>query len=784
MEAIADFHIHSRFAMACSKNITLPGLDAGARQKGISIIGTGDFTHPAWLAEIKNELVPAEQGLFKLRNSGTGTRFVLSTEVCTVFESGGKSKKIHNCILAPTLEVADEINLSLSKFGDLRSDGRPLLTMSAAQLVEALMGISKEIFVFPAHTWTPWFGVFGAFSGFDSMEEAYEDQAKHIYALETGLSCYDGETEVLTEDGWKKFPSLRYTDKICTLNQRTSEIEFQEPKRITASQYRGKMYKLKTKRIDLLVTPNHKLFWAPFASHKPIKFNLSEAKSLFGRSKTFKKDGLWTGQNKKCFELPAVKIRHGSRYYSGARDKKCKSLLIEPWLKFFGFWIAEGHTSNDGNRGSYAVVLSNTNKKIMDEMKTLLEKMDYNPYLSYNKNTKCYQLRVRDFQLFDYLSQFGKSYQKFIPPEIKSLSNNLLTIFFRYYIIGDGHIYGRTKKGLSATTNSIRLRDDLQEIALKMGMSAYYKLGSPKGTPLKSLNKAQYKSTHDAWVVYFIRRNLHSVVPSTLKKYGYTEKWVDFDGPVHCVTVKNHIVYIRRNSIPIWCGNSDPDMNWRISKLDKYALLSNSDPHSIPKIGREANVFDFDDGALAYDSIIKAIKEKDKKHFKMTIEFYPEEGKYHYDGHRGCDVSLSPQESKKYNGRCPVCGKRLTIGVEHRVEELADRPQGYKPKDAIPFVHVVPLIEVLSYVTRKGDKSMHVQGLYTKLIEKFGSEFNVTMKADIEQIKGVDRELAQAIEKIRTGDVNLIPGYDGVFGTVDIMKRIKPKPKGRQASLI
>ncbi|MDE1825834.1 MAG: DNA helicase UvrD [Candidatus Micrarchaeota archaeon] len=416
MEAIADFHIHSRFAMACSKNITLQGLDLGARQKGISVIGTGDFTHPTWLNEIKNELVPAEQGLFKRRNSDSETRFALSAEVCTVFESAGKSKKIHNCILVPTLEAAEEINQSLSKFGDLRSDGRPLLGMSAAQMVETLMGISKDVFVFPAHAWTPWFGVFGAFSGFDSMEEAYEDQVKHIHALETGLS-------------------------------------------------------------------------------------------------------------------------------------------------------------------------------------------------------------------------------------------------------------------------------------------------------------------------------------------------------------------------------SDPEMNWRISKLDKYALLSNSDPHSIPKIGREANVFDFEENELSYNSIIKAIKGKDKRHFKMTIEFYPEEGKYHYDGHRGCDVSLSPEESKKYNGRCPVCGKRLTIGVEHRVEELADRPQGYKPKDAIPFVHVVPLIEVLSYVTRKGDKSMHVQGLYTKLIEKFGSEFNVTIKADIDQIKEVDKDLAAAIEKVRSDDVNLIPGYDGVFGTVDILKRIKAKPRGMQKSL-
>ncbi|MDE1828572.1 MAG: DNA helicase UvrD [Candidatus Micrarchaeota archaeon] len=416
MEVIADFHIHSRYAMACSKSITIRGIDEGARQKGIRVIGTGDFTHPLWLAEIKQALEPAEQGLWMVKGLRTATRFTLSTEVSTVFDHGGKAKKIHNCVLAPSLEIVDQINSALAKYGSLSADGRPTLGMSASALVEILHSISPDIFVFPAHAWTPWFGVFGAFSGFDSMEEAYEDMAQHIHAFETGLS-------------------------------------------------------------------------------------------------------------------------------------------------------------------------------------------------------------------------------------------------------------------------------------------------------------------------------------------------------------------------------SDPDMNWRVSKLDRYTPLSNSDPHSIPKIGREANVFEFEEKDLSYNSILNAIKQKDKRHFKSTIEFYPGEGKYHYDGHRNCNISLSPQQAKKYNGMCPVCGRRLTIGVLHRVEQLADRPEGFVPKDAIPFVHAVPLVEVLSYITKKGDKTLYVQNLYERLMRKFGSEFNLTLHAQISEIEEVDKDLAEAISRIRTENVSVIPGYDGLFGTVDIMRRIKEEKKGTQRSL-
>lgn len=407
MDYIADLHIHSSYAMACARNITLRSLINTADHKGISIVGTGDFTHPKWISEMKNEIEEEREGIYALSKNSGKARFVLSAEVCTIFDKLNTVKKIHNCILAPNLEVVEQISSNLEKFGSLSSDGRPILNMSAAELVEILHGISKDILVFPAHAWTPHFGVFGAFSGFDHMADAFEDQAMHIHAFEMGLS-------------------------------------------------------------------------------------------------------------------------------------------------------------------------------------------------------------------------------------------------------------------------------------------------------------------------------------------------------------------------------SDALMNYRISENDKYTLLSNSDAHSLPKMGREANVFSFDKDP-EYKDIIDAIVNKDRKKIKMNIGFYPEEGKYHNDGHRNCRVSMTPQESKIYNGRCPVCGGRITIGVLHRIDELADREYGYIPKGAVPYVHSMLLDELIAYIMEKTTTAKAVKELAERLVYRFGTEFDVMLNADINEVAKIDAEVAKAVENIREEKVNLIPGYDGVFGIVDIMGREREK---------
>jgi len=391
----------------------LEGISEGAKIKGINLVGTGDFSHPAWLKELKEKLEPVDDtGFFEYN----GVYFSLTNEVATYFEYEGKIKRVHHVIHAPSFEVVEQINEKLSKYGDLSVDGRPILKMSAPELVEILMEISKDILVYPAHGWTPWMSCLGSRSGFDSVDECYQDQVKNISALETGLS-------------------------------------------------------------------------------------------------------------------------------------------------------------------------------------------------------------------------------------------------------------------------------------------------------------------------------------------------------------------------------SNPPMNWRVSSLDKFTLLSNSDSHSPHpwRLGREANVFELK--KFSYWEILNAIKNKDKKRFLFTIEVPPEYGKYHWDGHRLCGISLHPRDAIKLSNVCPKCRKKLTIGVLHRVEELADRPEGYVPKDAIPYKTLLPLYEIISFATGINQLySKRVLEEQNKLISKFGNELNVLLNIPKEElIKVTSEKIAEAIIKVREGKVKYIPGFDGIYGKLifneDELRRFEKKQR-------
>ena len=378
-----------------------------ARIKGLNLVGTGDFTHPKWLKELQETLVPElDTGLYKVaRNPESPIYFMIATEVCTIFTFENEVKKVHHVILTPSMETAIQINDRLAKYGNLAGDGRPTLNMDASHLVEEVMEASSENMVFPAHAWTPWFSIFGAFSGFNSVEECYQDMTRHIYALETGLS-------------------------------------------------------------------------------------------------------------------------------------------------------------------------------------------------------------------------------------------------------------------------------------------------------------------------------------------------------------------------------SDPPMNWRLSKLDNFALVSNSDSHSFwPwRIGREANVFDLK--RPSYGEVVDAIRSKDKERFKFTIETDPAYGKYHWTGHRNCHVALSPADAIKLGNVCPVCRRKLTKGVEQRVEELADRAPDFKPAGAVDFVHLLPLSEIIATVLGVDSSStQHVWSIYNQLIEKFGDEYGVLIDASFETLRTViDPKIAEAIIRVREGLVKVVPGYDGVYGQLVIFE--------------
>ncbi|MFH1582309.1 MAG: endonuclease Q family protein [bacterium] len=414
MKFVADFHIHSKYSRATSKDMDLENLDKWAKIKGIKVMGTGDFTHPEWLANLKDKLEPAESGLFKLKKDDQETRFLLTAEISCIYSKNNKVRKIHIIVFAPSFEAVEKINVQLGWIGNLKSDGRPILGLDAKELAKIVLESDPSCMVIPAHIWTPWFALFGSKSGFDSIKECFEEYSKDIYAMETGLS-------------------------------------------------------------------------------------------------------------------------------------------------------------------------------------------------------------------------------------------------------------------------------------------------------------------------------------------------------------------------------SDPAMNWRLSFLDRITLISNSDSHSPQKIGREANVFNTE---LSYQAITEALKTKDSKKFLYTIEFYPEEGKYHFDGHRNCEVRLSPKETKKYGGLCPVCGKPLTIGVLNRVEELADREEGFIPPDRIPFKSLVPLNEIIADVIGVGTASKEVGKEYDNLISSIGSEFEVLLESQESVLKSITSpEIAEGIIKVREGKVVKSPGYDGVYGKISVFSEGEKKTSTNQKTL-
>jgi DNA helicase II / ATP-dependent DNA helicase PcrA len=405
----ADLHIHSKFSRACSRDCDLEHLAWWAGRKGLSVIGTGDFTHPVWREELSAKLVPEAPGLFRLRPDleravhetlppacRTPVRFMLSSEISTIYKRDDRTRKVHHLLYAPSLDAVDEITRALARVGNLASDGRPILGLDSRNLLEITLAGGDGCYLIPAHAWTPWFAVLGSQSGFDRVADCYADLADHIFAIETGLS-------------------------------------------------------------------------------------------------------------------------------------------------------------------------------------------------------------------------------------------------------------------------------------------------------------------------------------------------------------------------------SDPEMNWRVSSLDNYRLVSNSDAHSPPMLGREATAFELPE--TDYFRIYQALRTGDG--FGGTVEFFPEEGKYHLDGHRSCDVRMTPAETREAGGKCPACGKKPTIGVQHRVDALADRPEGYRLAGAAGFASFVPLPEILGEITGVGPKSKSVTAQVSAMVDRFGPELGILGDVPLDDLAaGAPSVVAEAIARLRRGQVRREAGYDGVYGTI------------------
>ncbi len=405
MRIIADFHLHSSYSRACSKELTLENNAKWCQKKGVNVLGTADFTHPKWFAEIQSQLIEAEPGLYKLRSGLYGEmRYILTTEVSQIYKRGGQTRRVHNIILAPSIEAVGKLNTWLVENGfNIKADGRPILGLDSEELYKRLKAIDDRFILIPAHAWTPWFSVFGSKSGFNSLEECFGEMTPYIYAIETGLS-------------------------------------------------------------------------------------------------------------------------------------------------------------------------------------------------------------------------------------------------------------------------------------------------------------------------------------------------------------------------------SDPLMNRALSALDNIMLISNSDAHSPRNFGREANVFEIPESELSFDEFVRIFKERDISRFAYTIEFYPEEGKYHQDGHAPCQFWCAPEQTKKLGGRCPKCQKLLTVGVMSRVADLADRDVHELPADHVPYKSIVPLDQILAEAYGVASPaSKKVQGMYDQMIEQIGNEFHILLDSSIEDVRAAAGEtVAEALRRVRAGEMHIRPGYDGVFGKVKI----------------
>jgi glycosyltransferase involved in cell wall biosynthesis len=388
-----------------------------------------------------------------------------------------------------------------------------------------------------------------------------------------GGSCYDDKTEVLTDNGFKLFKDLEHFDKIATLNSNTNELEYQKPENYIEEYFNGKLNCATNKLIDYAVTPNHKMFIAESnrlgKGRKDLTFNLKTSENCYNTNFRVKRNCVWKGNNDKYFILPKHIYKDKSKIHTLPEIK----ILMEDWLKFFGFWLAEGWTSSE-KYGKQVGICQFKSADFLEEINTIMVKYGFMPYI--NKNNP-YQYRYCNQQLWSYLRQFGESHEKFIPRNILDLSSDLLSILLEWYIKGDGNIEKNKYKRMRAWTSSPRLADNIQEIAIKTGVSVTI---SNRGKRTSKIKKREIITQHDSYQIGFGKKSLHSnayFTPLVKTNHQYQK---DYNGYVYCVEVPNHIIFVRRNGKGFWCGNSHLDdirllngmCNKLITDIDKIQL--------------------------------------------------------------------------------------------------------------------------------------------------------------------------------------------------------------------
>ena len=371
--------------------------------------------------------------------------------------------------------------------------------------------------------------------------------------LNTGMlkGCYSKDTEILTDQGWKFFKDLNKTEKVATLNPRTKNIEYQKPYEYIDEPYKGKMYRVKGKYIDLLVTPNHKIYSSLGRKKYNKKYKLRRADEVFGKEQTFIRGAKWKGKNPKYFILPSVELHHGGYTQQSGKIK----IKIKDWIQFLAWWLSEGclsSTKENDKTTHYKVKIYQAKGRKRNKIRELLKNLPFNFYESKSKK-RTPAFIINSKQLYSYLKQFGKSYNKYIPQFIKELSPGLLKLFIETYTLGDGR---KRKNCIEITTISKKLRDDLEEIGLKAG----YGVSHTKYPKYKY--NTTFNQNYDIWKIYLSNRTefTFNQKKNLNNEHGYNhttiEKWENYDGRQYCVEVPNHVLFVRRNGKTVWCGNT------------------------------------------------------------------------------------------------------------------------------------------------------------------------------------------------------------------------------------
>jgi len=811
----------------------LENLDKWAKIKGVKILGTGDFTHPEWFKNLKEKLEPAEAGLFKLKKNNSETRFILTAEISCIYTKKDRVRKIHIIVFAPSFEVVEKINVQLGWIGNLKSDGRPILGLDAKELVKIVLNASENCLVVPAHCLLP-----------DTYLHS-DTGIKKIKDISIGDKVYthQGRLKTVKKIHNRLYKGLIYNVKPYNFNiglQTTGEHPFYAIK-----SYKGcKNCSHTVCKPDCAYYQKRKCAHPYFKKYQPQWIqakNIGKGDILiFPRFNKKIKDvkeikiDQYLGLKQKEYFLSKtlIKLNH-SRALSLPRKIK----VNQNFCRLAGYYLSEGYTDS---RDSISFCFHQKEKKYVKDLKFLMKNV-FNlssPRIYKRKNVNSIEIIYFSKIL---AKVFGKLFYNH--PTIRRAHTKSLPIWMLGLpLIKQVEIFKSWWWGDAGVTSSRELMNQIKITLLRLGIvpsiREQTKDNFNRSYPCRHkiegrIIKAQHDSFNLSRLSFF--QDIFGLLKTPeFKKFNTKlnrrHGWIDkkniylpvlsiktkrYKGKVYNLDIEKDNSYLAEfatvhNCMTPWFAifgsksgfdsieecfeeyskyiyaletglSADPAMLWRVPDGRRVALISNSDAHSPAKIGREANVFDTE---ISYQAIVDAIKNKDPKKFLYTIEFYPEEGKYHFDGHRNCSVRSSPQETKKYNGICPVCGKPLTVGVLNRIEQIADKEEGFKPEGMIPFKSLVPLEEIIADVLGQGTGTKQVEKEYNNLIEKLGSEFNVLLDTSKEKLAGVTLpEIAEGIIRVREGKVVKEPGYDGVYGKIRIFSKGKEKEIIKQKTL-